>query len=184
MVRPLRVSLSLQERVVLEHQTARLQVDLAGAGLDRDQLAVDDLEDEPVDVGQLLARLRRPGGSRGSARRRSAGPAALVTRCQGCSVGMSGSSKSFSRSLRRNSWTQSRAPLAVDRLLELLGVGVFLVELLQVVGRAIDEQLVGRGQRRDEEAVGLGPRPSGWSARRASRPWAARRRRAAGCRGR
>lgn len=44
----------LEERVVLEDDLARLQVDLAGAGLDRDQLAVDDLEDEPVDVGQLL----------------------------------------------------------------------------------------------------------------------------------
>ena len=44
-----------EEGVVLEHEAAGLQVDLAGAGLDRDQLAVDDLEDEPVDVGQLLA---------------------------------------------------------------------------------------------------------------------------------
>ena len=73
---------------------------------------------------------------------------------------MSGSSKSLSRSLRRNSWIQSRAPFSRDRLLELLRVGIFLMELLQVVGRPIDEELVGGGQGRDEEAVGLGPGPA------------------------
>ena len=47
-----------------------------------------------------------------------------------------------------------------DPLLQLLGVGVLLVELLQVVGGPVDEELVGRGDRRDEEAVGLGPGPA------------------------
>ena len=80
----------LEEGVVLEEQAARLEVGLAGAGLDRHQLVVDHVEHHPVDVGQLLTARRRPGGSRGCARttKRSAGGG--VVSCQGCSVGSSG----------------------------------------------------------------------------------------------
>ena len=77
----------LEEGVVLEDQPARLQVGLAGAGLDRDQLAVDDLQDEPVDVGQLLALLVDTVEVGVAHRRRSAVPAAVVS-IQGCSVGI------------------------------------------------------------------------------------------------
>ena len=47
----------LEERVVVEAQVARLQIDVAGAGLGRYQLAVGDVDDDAVDVGKLPARL-------------------------------------------------------------------------------------------------------------------------------
>ena len=47
----------LEERVVVEAKIARLHIDVAGAGLRRYQLAVGDVGDDAVDIGQLPARL-------------------------------------------------------------------------------------------------------------------------------
>ena len=148
-----------QEGVVLEHEVARLQVDLAGAGLDRHQLAVDDVEHEAVDVGQLLAGLVDPvevGVALGdeALRRR---PGDQPPGHQGRHVGVV---EVVEAVLAQEQLDPVARAVLGDRLLELLRVGILLVELLQVVGRPIDEELVGGRQGRDEEAVGLGPRPA------------------------
>jgi hypothetical protein len=146
----------LEEGVVLEDQAARLQVGLAGAGLDRNQLVVDHLEQHPVDVGQLHARGidpvvvgvalgdealgRRPRHDHPGLQRRQVGIVELVHVV-----------------LAPVELGPVARPVRRDQASELVRVGVFLVELLQVVGGRVDEQRVRGGQRRQEERVGLRP---------------------------
>ena len=146
----------LEEGVVLEEQAARLEVGLAGAGLDRHQLVVDDVEHHPVDVGQLLTVGVDPV---------EVGVAledeALGRRWRGQLPGLERRQLRVLELVHVVVAAVELRPVArlglLDHRGELVGVGVALVELLEVVRRHVDEQRRRLRQRRQEERVGLRP---------------------------
>ena len=129
---------------------------LAGAGLDRDQPAVDHVEQHPVDVGQLLAGLVDPvevrvalGHEAGRGRRVLQHPGLQRRQVRVVEAVHAIAPAVQLRPVAR--------PVGLDQPRELVRVGVALVELLEVVGGRIDEQRARAGERRQEERVGLGP---------------------------
>ncbi len=146
----------LQEGVVVEAQIARLQVALAGAGLGRDDLAVGDVHEDAVDIGELPSgavdameigvaledeaiggrpRLEHPGLERGK-------------------VGVVVAIGVVEPVVERH-------PVALlallDELRELVLVGVFRMELLQVMRRLVEIERAWPGERRQEQRVGVRP---------------------------
>ena len=141
---------------MLEEQAARLEVGLAGAGLDRHQLVVDDVEHHPVDVGQLLTVGVDPV---------EVGVAledeALGRRRRGQLPGLERRQLRVLELVHVVVAAVELRPVArlglLDQRRQLLRIGVALVELLEEVRRHVDEQRRRLRERRQEERVRLRP---------------------------
>ena len=154
--RPLCSSLALRKVKSLNDEAARLQVGLAGAGLDRDQLAVDHVQDHAVEIGQLLpvgvdpVIVRIALGDEANGR----WPGPHHPRLQGRQVRIVEPVHAIAPPVQLR-------PVARLVLLDLAGelsrIGIRLVELPQIVGGPVDEQRAGTGQRRQEVGVRRGP---------------------------
>ena len=146
----------LEERVVVEAQVARLQVDVAGAGLRRDQLVVGDADDDAVDVRKLPSRavdaveirVAHEHEARGRQRRR------VHPRLERRQVRVV--EPELLVLLLMQPGPVARARLRRERV-GLLEPGVARVELAQVVRGPIDVERTRTRERRQEHRIGLVP---------------------------
>jgi hypothetical protein len=146
----------LQEGVVVEAQIARLQVALAGAGLGRDDLAVGNVHEDAVDIGEL------PSGAVDAMEIRIAlEDEAIGGRPRLEHPGLERGQVGIVVAIGVVEAVVERHPVALlallDELREFVLVGVFRMELLQVMRRLVEVERAGPGERRQEQRVGVGP---------------------------